>query len=105
MRVEIKFAPDMALAAITGVKICTSRSEVKGSPGDTFIVEHEGYFPREKTIIDVIECRLEFIRDHLYRLEGFNSPEEFEVRWKQLHRGHFNPDSIKQVHFFSEVVI
>ena len=72
--VEIKFAEDMALAAMEGRKICTSRHDQKGEIGDTFFVVH----PETKNIgafriMDVDFLELREIGNKLYRKEGCSS--------------------------------
>ncbi len=103
--VEIKFSADMALAAMEGRKICTSRHDQKGEIGDTFFVVH----PETRNIgafriVDVDFLELREIGNKLYRKEGCSSREEFISLWKRLHRGHYSPDNKYFVHWFSRVV-
>jgi hypothetical protein len=110
-QIEIPFSREMAIAIFEGRKIATTRSEKKGEIGDTFdvIVSHKthGFF------IDAGKCRLidiwpntwlTTVRDDLYRLEGFDSPEAFERGWRALHRGHFTTNKDYFVHFFARVI-
>jgi len=50
-------------------------------------------------VIDMTWLPLGFVRDHLYAIEGADSPEEFERVWKGIHRGHFDPTKVVCVHF------
>jgi len=109
-QIEIPFSPDMAIAAIEGRKIATTRSERKGGIGDTFEIQARsdasGYplMEFEKfRLIDIWETTLESVRDFYYHLEGFDSPEAFEKTWRALHRGHFMTDKYYFIHFFGRI--
>jgi hypothetical protein len=106
-QIEIPFSREMAIAAIDGRKIATTRSERRGEPGDTFEIED----PRGRMmgfatfrLLDVKTGRLEYIQYKCCRLEGCASPEEFEQVWKSLHRGHFTTGKMYFIHFFARVV-
>lgn len=107
-QIEIPFSREMAIAAIEGRKIATTRSEKKGEVGDTFSLDNpqipnnpaRGHF----RLIDIWETTLESVRDFYYHLEGCASPEEFERVWRSLHRGHFTTDKYYFIHFFARVV-
>jgi hypothetical protein len=94
--ISIPFSPEMAAAMIDGIKCCTSRSKAYGGPG--YLISINGATFR---ILDVHLHPLQYIRDHLYRIEGFSSPEAFEHTWRQLHRGNFLPDKIYHVHYLA----
>jgi hypothetical protein len=98
--VEIPFSKVMAKAALDGRKVCTSRSEVKGDLGDTFMIEG-----KEFRIVDIQRHRLISVTSILFRQEGVNTPEEFEELWKSLHRGHYNGSNMVFVHFFARVSV
>ena len=96
--VEIPFSKVMVKAVLEGRKVCTSRSEVKGDLGDTFMIADKEY-----RIVDIQRHRLISVTSMLFRQEGTNSPEEFEELWKSLHRGHYNGSAFVQTHFFAAV--
>ena len=97
--IEIKFSHEMAEAAPNGWKVCTTRSEKKGEIGDTFDILGAKF-----VLIDVwLGNWITTVRDDLYRLEGFDSPEAFEKTWRALHRGHFTTNKDYVVHFFGRV--
>jgi|GEM_PF-6946796 len=56
-----------------GRKICTARREIYNDPRVTWVVR----------------VRLIDVRNHLFEMEGYGSPEEFERVWRGIHRGHF----------------
>lgn len=78
-----------------GQKICTSRHKKYGEPGDYFYTVG-GRFRLQH----VMELPLWFVRDYLYKLEGAESPDEFQAVWKSLHRGKFKAQELVWVHFF-----
>ena len=95
--VNLRFAPDMAEALLAGRKTKTSRAEDFGE-GRICLVQGR-YF----RITRVWPTALSTVRRNWYREEGFTSPEAFELRWRQLHRGHFNPEKIVFIHTLQEV--
>ena len=110
--IDIPFSEAMAIAAIDGKKIATTRSELKGVVGGTFFVEdprrigaggpaikYGGWF----CLISIKEVDLKTIRNYYYRLEGFDSPEAFEKTWRALHRGHFTTGKQYYIHFFGRI--
>ena len=108
--IQIPFSREMAIAAIEGKKIATTRGSPKGKIGDTFEVWHPDVPKSESCryfatplfrIIDIIEEDLIVVRNEYYRIEGFTTPEEFEHTWRQLHRGHFTTSKPYFVHFFA----
>ena len=106
-QIEIPFSREMAIAAIDGKKIATTRSEQKGHRGDTFGIpgvdlgECETYMFR---LIEIIGIDLDSVKNIYFRLEGFDSPEAFEKAWRALHRGHFTTGKMYYIHFFERVV-
>ena len=106
--IEIPFSREMAIAAIEGRKVATTRSEPKGEIGDIFSIKNPqipnnpsyGHF----CLIEILDAQLETVRDFYFRLEGFDSPSEFVKTWKALHRGHFVPDKWYYMHVFGRVV-
>lgn len=79
--IQLSFTSKMALAIRDGRKLCTTRLEQKGNPGDEFLACCCG---EPQRIIDVIQLPLWRIATEMYRLEGFNSPEEFIKTWNTL---------------------
>lgn len=79
VKITLPFTPEMERAAARGDKICTTRLERKGEPGCFFYLDTGVYF-----LNDVIDLPLKIIAEKFYRLEGFNSPEEFIAFWDGL---------------------
>jgi len=96
--ITLKFAPEMWQAIYEGRKCCTTRSEVKGKIGDTFVIGGRDY-----RIVDVQPNWLGEIRGTLFHQEGFDSPEAFETFWTSLHRGEFTPLEIYHTHWFARI--
>jgi len=111
-QIEIPFSREMAIAAIDGRKIATTRSEKKGEIGDTFWFEdprREGEewmmkYGGQFRLIDIRKVDLDFAKHHCYLLEGVETPAEFEEVWRSLHRGHFTIGKTYFIHFFARVV-
>ena len=112
-QIEIPFSREMAIAAIDGKKIATTRSDRKGVVGGTFFIEdprrigeggptikYGGHF----RIIAIMDVDLKTVKKLYFRLEGFDSPEAFEKTWRALHRGHFMTGKPYYIHFFARVV-
>jgi len=97
----------MALAAVEGRKIATTRGEKKGEIGDTFLIPD----PRPETsgdaflfqLIEVMAVDLETVANIYFRLEGFDSPEAFRATWRKLHRGHYSTGKLYHIHFFGRI--
>lgn len=96
--ISIPFSPEMASAAVDGIKCCTSRSKPYGQAGDIFQVNGAQF-----RLLDVQIHSLNYIRNRLYRVEGFCSPEAFEHTWRQLHRGNYIPEKTYFVHYFARI--
>jgi hypothetical protein len=112
-QIELPFSREMAIAAIEGKKVATTRSEPKGDYGDTFEVGHPDvpksesckYFATPKfRILDILPRPLDDVKSMYFRLEGFDSPVAFEKTWRSLHRGHYVGDKEYYVHFFARVI-
>lgn len=67
-----------------GRKICTSRTRKWKDDDRVYLI---------------LELPLRVVRDYLYREEGADSPDEFEMVWRSIFRGSFIPDRIVYVHF------
>ena len=109
--IDIPFSREMAIAAIDGYKIATTRSEKKGEIGDIFYIDeirpHLIAQQRHKPMFRLIDVRYTPLLDvarNYYRLEGFDSPEAFEKTWRALHRGHFTTGKPYHIHFFGRVI-
>jgi hypothetical protein len=111
--IEIPFSREMAVAAIEGRKIATTRGEPKGNNFDTFQILHpelpesDGWKHFAKPtfrILDIFPRELDDVKFQYFRLEGFNSPNDFEKTWRALHRGHYSGDKEYYVHFFARVI-
>lgn len=112
--IEIPFSREMAIAAIDGRKVATTRSERKGVIGDIFEIVNPRIAPEKQLqgiveglyripefrLIDIHECDLSVVKDLFFRLEGFDSPEAFEKTWRALHQGHFTTGKLYYIHFF-----
>jgi len=105
--IDIPFSSAMALAAIHGMKIATTRSERKGKIGDTFSLPILGAGSHHTIavfrLIEIIAVDLLTVKNLYFRLEGFKSPEEFERTWRALHRGHFTTGKLYYIHFFGRI--
>ena len=99
----------MAIAAIDGRKVATTRSERKGEIGDTFsIADFRSDDPDERVapmfrLLEVMAVDLETVANLYFRLEGFDSPEAFRATWRALHRGHYSTKKLYYIHFFGRV--
>jgi hypothetical protein len=106
--IEIPFSRDMAIAAIDGWKVATTRGEAKGKIGDEFTVNHPdntknfSIFAHFR-LIEIMAVDLETVKNLYFRLEGFDSPEAFEKVWRVLHRGHFTTGKLYHIHFFGRI--
>jgi len=77
--ITLSFSDEMIKALIERRKMCTTRSKVKGKPGDRFPVAGEWW-----KIVDVVTLPLWQIAGTLYLLEGFLSPADFTRYWDSL---------------------
>jgi len=108
--ITIPFSREMAIAAIEGRKVATTRGEEKGEIGDEFDIREprddedhfagDGYTYR---LIEIMAVDLETVANLYFRLEGFNSPDEFRATWRALHRGHYTTDKLYYMHVFGRV--
>jgi len=107
--ITIPFSDEMAIAAIDGRKVATTRSERKGEIGDTFSLPIEGAGTHHTIgvfrLIEIMAVDLETVANLYFRLEGFNSPEEFRATWRALHRGHYHSmtDKLYYMHVFGRI--
>lgn len=107
--IEIPFSREMAIAAIDGQKIATTRSERKGEISDTFEITDPRWThmpcvrPAGFVLIEIMAVDLETVKNLYFRLEGFDSPEAFEKTWRALHRGHFTTGKLYYMHVFGRV--
>ena len=53
----------------------------------------------DKNILGVVRLPLGFIKEHLWQIEGADSPEEFEKVWREIHEGQFEAEKSYYVHF------
>jgi hypothetical protein len=109
--IDLPFSREMAIAAIKGLKVATTRSEKKGEIGDRFwfedprregeerMVKYGGQF----VLIEIMAVDLETVKNLYFRLEGFDSPEAFEKTWRALHRGHFTTNKLYFMHIFGRI--
>ena len=94
--IVIPFSPAMVEAALTGLKLCTSRNKVYGYMGDCFFIGNTRF-----QIIGVQKMPLYIVVNYLYIPEGFGTPEEFKETWLRLHpRKGLDPNHEVYVHFF-----
>jgi hypothetical protein len=97
-RVKIPFLYRFKEPMLAGVKTCTSRTRKMGEPGDTFDA-----WEAEWQINMIWKTPLSIVR-LLWKREGVESPEEFEIVWQQIHqRRGFRMNDLVYVHEFSRV--
>jgi hypothetical protein len=108
--IEITFSREMAIAAIDGRKVATTRSEAKGKIGDVFVIPdpRSGSLSPSLTsplfrLIDIQQMGLSIVCCRWYRCEGSDSPEAFEKTWRALHRGHFTTGKLYYMHIFGRI--
>jgi len=96
--IALKFSPDMEDAIISGKKCCTTRDEVKGNPGDMFVVRDRLY-----QIVDVLPVHVsgEFLRGN-FRIEGFKTSFNFTDTLSEIYPNLKFGDLV-YVHFFAYV--
>lgn len=96
MNVNIPFNKWSKERLNTNGKCCTSRTRQYGIDGDVFVVEGVIY-----EMVTYQLFPLWFVKEFLWKLEGANSPEEFEQVWNEIHPiKKFDPNQIVGVHFF-----
>jgi|GEM_PF-2735146 len=69
-----------------GLKTCTTRTRIHNDP----------------RVMGVVSMRLGEVKEHLYRGEGYESPEKFQRVWEKIHaraKKEFDPDRIVAVHW------
>ena len=93
--IKLTFSPEMAYAAITGRKCCTTRDEIKGRAGDEFEI---GGMPFR--VLGVLAMRAGDIARELHGPEGFDDIESCSAALQTIY-----PDVPGQgflfVHFFA----
>lgn len=107
-QIDIPFSREMAIAAIDGRKVATTRSVKKGEIGDEFPIvdpreDHILTTGGEFRLIEIMAVDLETVKNLYFRLEGFGSPEEFVNTWRALHRGHFTTGKVYYMHVFGRI--
>lgn len=93
--ITIKFSPDMEQAIIEGRKCCTTRNQLKGEIGDTFLVRDRIY-----QIVDILYVLTSEISVFAI-LDGFSGPDDYISRLWELYD--LTDDTILAVHFFAFV--
>jgi hypothetical protein len=96
--ISLSFSPEMEKAVLEGRKICTTRREIHGQPGDLFQIRDRNF-----VIIDVVEGALSDISKYYYLLEGFSEPLEFCDFWTRRYGVRWNGCQNGYVHFFASV--
>ena len=96
--IALQFIPEMEAEILGGRKCCTSRRERHGNPGDRFIVG-EGVYQ----IVDVLRVELPEVANLFFRLEGFDSPQEFRDFWIQVYGKPYSGWDMAYVHFFTRL--
>jgi len=101
LKIEIPFNKRFLMPLLSGNKIATTRSRHYGKIGDYFhLPNRDGRDSDFKfKIISVSREKLGDIADHLYREEGFGSPEEFKEFWLTMHRK-WEPEKKYCLHVF-----
>jgi len=91
-------------------KRCTSRNKKYGEVGDTFTSYDESYISTDSKplikyqITHIEKVSLGFVAEHLYELEGAETPEEFIKVWEGVHPViGFVPEQKVWIHMFKEV--
>jgi hypothetical protein len=103
-KIEIPFRKDMAEAVVEGYKFCTSRNKPCGIPGDIFRVETETGDWIECELMGIVQLPLFYVSYVLYELEGFDTCDEFEEAWEEIHpRAKWTPEKLVWVHFFRRI--
>lgn len=99
MKIKIPFRSEMKAEIMRGRKTCTSRTRKYGDPGDTFEAG-EGVY----VLTAAKKETYKFIKETLFKQEGFDTPEAFEKLWYQIYPRHIpQPDEQFWVHYFKEV--
>lgn len=96
--IVLQFTPEMESAILGGRKCCTSRRERHGNPGDRFIVGDVVY-----QIVDVLRVDLGEVAEAYFRLEGFDTGQEFRDFWIQVYNKPVTDWDMVYVHFFARL--
>ena len=94
--VKLAFHPNLLPLIRDGKKICTTRRNQHGNVGDVFVIEGV-----EFRIRAIHQSYLGTVRDNLYLLEGFPSPNAFQETWEYLYDGSFEDSMIVFSHWFT----
>ncbi len=101
--IEVNFARnhvmrDLEEKVLKGEVRCTARNLVKGYPGETFHMRGN-FSPVELMVVSLWYWPLGRVRDLLYPIMGFESPEQFQEYWTHI-KHEFNEERHVYVHFF-----
>ena len=99
-RIEIPFNSWSTLRLLEGTKSCTSRNRIYGKVGDWFRVENIAF-----SLEWVSQFPLGVVRNQFWKLEGADSPKDFERVWKSIYRGKFDEKKMVYVHFFRRIYV
>lgn len=99
MLVDIPFLQEWENKVLSGQKVCTSRTEKYGKPGDIF-----NRFGITFELLVIILLPLEVIARYLCSEEGCDGPEHFKQVWLKLHpRKGWVPTQLVWTHFFRRI--
>ena len=92
----LPFQAEFEEAIRSGRKTMTTRTRRYGRVGD---ILDTPFGP--VGLVSLIPVNLAVVRDHYWRQEGLESPEDFAATWKRLHpRKGFDPDQRVWLHEF-----
>jgi len=98
MEIRLPFKADFKDSMLSEEKTFTSRTKRYGEIGNTFKA-----FGATFTIIQQFQRKLQDVADNYHKQEGFESPEEFQKVWIELHpRKGWDPEQIVWVHEFKK---
>jgi len=94
--IKLTFSPEMAFAALTGRKCCTTRDEIKGRAGDEFEIGGVRF-----RILDVLaNLPIRIVCSEFYRLEGFDCVDDCAAALQTIYPDLNQYDALN-VHFFA----
>lgn len=96
-QINLKFSPEMEELIMQGKKICTSRMELKGHIGDTFVIGNRIY-----RIISTELSPLEWICAHHHKHEGFEDEDTLYEKLNNIYPELEDTDCL-WVHWFAYV--
>lgn len=94
---NLTFTREMEEAILSGKKTKTTRAHPR-QEGEIFVVRGHHY-----RIKRVWPQTLATVKTFYFAAEGFTTPEAFEIFWRHMRRGPFEPDRVVFVHTFEEV--